>query len=199
MHACHCCRSHLAILVMSRVIWTATRCAPSVNSRRRAALRTPAFSSAGTRDHSPVEELQSAMQTITAGTSIRKHGSFSRVPRVFRQELPTAFFATTIASSLIPCCTYPLSYTSAAWSIISLPVAVSYPIMSSSHLVMGLLSNREQGRQKARHRILFPFSDLCVCLVPYDVVKAESMCDGREHKGDAHSLVCFHGYPTHFK
>ena len=67
--------------------------------------------------------------------------------------------------------------------------------MAYSHLVsrVGLRSDEKQGGNEARGSILFPFSQLGVCFITYDIVKAESMCDGGKHKGDAHSLVCFHG------
>lgn len=73
-------REHLAMFVMSMPSCVATRSEGSEKSRRRAEVRTPAFSSDGTLDH-------------------------SLVPSVLRQELPTEFLATTAASNRIDCST----------------------------------------------------------------------------------------------
>ena len=68
------------MFVMSRPSCTETRWESSDSSSLAAVLRTAAFSWSGTLDH-------------------------SLDPRVFRQELPTAFLAITAASSLIACTT----------------------------------------------------------------------------------------------
>ena len=71
-------KSNRAMLAMSSPVWVATLRSGSLNRRLAAAERTCSFSDSGTRDH-------------------------SLVPRVLRQELPTAFFARTVASSLTFC------------------------------------------------------------------------------------------------
>ena len=71
-------KSKRAMLAISSPVWVATLRWGSFNRRVAATERTCSFSDSGMRDH-------------------------SLVPRVLRQELPTAFLANTVASSLTFC------------------------------------------------------------------------------------------------